>query len=67
MSGCPFGAERVKIPTSAYCEPGKCEWILPEAQTRHCPHPRACDRESRCVHPVEADSHDTWKNLNAEG
>jgi len=59
MAGCPFGAEHDKHTSSNYCVEGRCEWYEPK-----CPHPVACNRESRCVHPT--DSHDEWRTLNAD-
>lgn len=60
MPGCPFGAEHDKHPSSDYCIEGRCEWYNGGPI---CPHPVACDRESRCIHPT--DTHEEWRSLNA--
>lgn len=37
-------------PTSVFCFADTCDWFL-SAGLACCPHPRACDRRGRCLHP----------------
>lgn len=56
---CPFPAEGTSG-TALHCMEGRCAWHFKGEEA--CPHPRACDHENRCLHPV--DSHAEWREIN---